>query len=72
MISTIICIIAFLALLKLTLKVSWTVLKFFVIFFAYGFLFIMIVKCFGYTVTAPVLFVGGVVWLLTKCLGAIF
>ena len=39
---------------------------------AYGFLFVMIVKFFGYTVSAPVLFVGGVVWLLTKCFGAIF
>ena len=72
MITTIICILALLALMKLTLKVSWTVLKFFVIFFAYGFLFVMIVKFFGYTVSAPVLFVGGVVWLLTKCFGAIF
>ena len=72
MITTIICILAFLALMKLTLKISWTILKFFVIFFAYGFLFVMIVKFFGYTVSAPVLFVGGVVWLLTKCFGAIF
>lgn len=72
MITTIICILALLALMKLTLKISWTVLKFFVIFFAYGFLFVMIVKFFGYTVSAPVLFVGGVVWLLTKCFGAIF
>lgn len=72
MITTIICILALLALMKLTLKISWTVLKFFVIFFAYGFLFVMIVKFFGYTVSTPVLFVGGVVWLLTKCFGAIF
>ncbi len=72
MLTTIICILALLALMKLTLKISWTVLKFFVIFFAYGFLFVMIVKFFGYTVSAPVLFVGGVVWLLTKCFGAIF
>lgn len=72
MLTTIICFLVFFALLKLTLSVSWTVLKFFVIFFAYGFVFIMIVKFFGYTVTAPVLFVGGVVWLLTKCFGAIF
>jgi len=72
MLTTIICILALLALMKLTLKISWTILKFFVIFFAYGFLFVMIVKFFGYTVSAPVLFVGGVVWLLTKCFGAIF
>ena len=72
MLTTIICILALVALMKLTLKVSWTILKFFVIFFAYGFLFVMIVKFFGYTVSAPVLFVGGVVWLLTKCFGAIF
>ena len=72
MLTTIICILALLALMKLTLKISWTVLKFFVIFFAYGFLFVMIVKFFGYTVSAPVLFVGGVVWRLTKCFGAIF
>ena len=72
MLTTIICILALLALMKLTLKISWTVLKFFVIFFAYGFLFVMIVKFFGYTVSAPVLFVGGVIWLLTKCFGAIF
>ncbi|MBR2532661.1 MAG: hypothetical protein IKE56_08410 [Lachnospiraceae bacterium] len=72
MLTTIICILAFLFLIKVTLSITWTIIKFFAALIAYGLLFVIIVAVFGFVITAPVLFVAGVIWLLVHCLKFIF
>ena len=61
MLTTIICILAFLFLIKVTLSITWTIIKFFAALIAYGLLFVIIVAVFGFVITAPVLFVAGVI-----------
>ena len=72
MLTTIICILAFLFLIKVTLSITWTIIKFLAALIAYGLLFVIIVAVFGFAITAPVLFVAGVIWLLVHCLKFIF
>ncbi|MBQ7174524.1 MAG: hypothetical protein IJR62_03595 [Lachnospiraceae bacterium] len=72
MLTTIICILAFLFLIKVTLSITWTIIKFFAALIAYGLLFVIIVAVFGFVITAPVLFVAGVIWLFVHCMKCIF
>ena len=69
--SSIISVIVFLFFIWFTLKVTWTILKFFAALIGYGIIFVLVVSVFGFATLAPVLFVAGVVWLLVKCIGII-
>ena len=72
MLTTIICILAFFFLIRTALGITWTIIKFFAALIAYGLLFVIIVAVFGFVITAPVLFVAGVIWLFVHCMKFIF